>query len=61
MKDKITKLLEVKKLIALMITVLFCIMTIRRDISSEMAMLIVSTVITFYFNSSIEKERNKTK
>ena len=61
MLEKITKLIEVKKIIAILVTILFMVLSLRGDITPESSMLIVSMVITFYFNSSIEKERNKTK
>ena len=61
MLEKITKLIEVKKIVAILVTILFMVLSLRGDITPESSMLIVSMVITFYFNSSIEKERNKTK
>lgn len=59
MLEKITKLIEVKKIMALVMTVLFFIMALRGNIDSEKTMLIITMIMTYYFTQSVGKERNK--
>lgn len=60
MKDiitKLSKLIEVKKIIALTMTFIFCILAIRGDIPVDKTMLIITMIMTYYFTASVEKER----
>lgn len=59
MLDKLTKLIEVKKLIALSLTIVFCILSIKGTVNEELFLTIFTMIITYYFTQSIEKERNK--
>lgn len=52
MKEKITALLEVRKIIALLVTILFFILAMMGSISADKAFEIVLMVITFYFAKS---------
>lgn len=54
--EKITKLIEVKKIMALVMTVLFFILSLRRDISTEQTMSVVIMIMTYYFTQSVNKE-----
>lgn len=59
MKEKLTKLLEVKKIMALIMTVLFFILAIRGDISTEQTMSVIIMIMTYYFTVSTGKELRK--
>lgn len=61
MIEKITKLIEVKKIIALVMTILFAVLALRGDIDTNQTMTIVTMIMTYYFTQSINKEMNKTK
>ncbi|MCT4686100.1 hypothetical protein [Vallitalea sp.] len=52
MKEKLTALLEVRKIIALLITILFVVLSLMGKISADKAFEIVLMVITFYFAKS---------
>lgn len=52
MKEKLQALLEVRKIIALLITILFIILCLTGEIAADKAFYIVSTVIAFYFGKS---------
>lgn len=56
MIEKITKLIEVKKIMALVMTVLFFILALRKDISTEQIMSVVIMIMTYYFTQSVSKE-----
>ena len=50
--EKVTQLLEVKKLIALIVVIVFCIMALRGDIGSEQFMTVLTMIVSFYFMQS---------
>ncbi len=52
MKEKLTALLEVRKIIALLITILFVTLSITGAISADKAFEVVLMVIAFYFAKS---------
>lgn len=55
MKERLTKLLTVKSLVTLILTVLFFIMAYKGKIPQEV-MTIFTTVIAFYFGTQAKKE-----
>ena len=60
MLEKITKLIEVKKIMALIITMIFAVLALRKDISTEQTMTVVVMIMTYYFSQSVNKEmKNK--
>lgn len=52
---KLTNLLEVKKIIALLIIVVFCILSIKEVISEDKFTTIATIIISFYFGQSTVK------
>lgn len=54
-KDKIAKLVDVKSLVTLILTVVFAIQTARGVITSEQFQTIFTTVIAFYFGTQYAK------
>lgn len=59
MLEKLTKLLEVKKIMALLMTMVFCVLALRGDINTEQTMSVVIMIMTYYFTQSVNKELNK--
>ena len=59
MIDKIAKLIDVKSLVTLALTAVFCVLAIRRDVSVEHFLTVYTVVIAFYFGVQYEKHRNK--
>lgn len=60
--ETLKKLIQVKKLIALLLTIVFSILAIRRDVSSSEFLTIFSMVIAFYFGQSSTRQAiNETK
>ena len=55
MKDRFSKLLTVKSIVTILLTVIFAILAIRGSISQEV-MSIYTTVIAFYFGTQVSKE-----
>lgn len=57
LKKNLANLLKVKTIVTLILTVVFGIMALRKDISSENFMTIFSVIIAFYFATQAEKNR----
>ncbi len=60
MIDKIAKLIDVKSLVTLALTAVFCVLAIRGDISVEHFLTVYTVIIAFYFGVQYEKHRNKS-
>ena len=58
MKNRILKLLTVKSLVTMALTGVFCVLSIRQDISPDLFMTVFTTVIAFYFGTQTKKEEN---
>ena len=60
MKDKLAKLIDVKSLVTLTLTVTFVVLSVRRDLTDEQFMTIFTTVIAFYFGTQYQKSKEDT-
>ena len=56
MKEKITKLINVKSIVTILLTVLFFILALKEIIDSNAVITIYTTVIAFYFGTQIDKK-----
>lgn len=52
-------LLKVKTLITMTVMVIFTVLALRGDITADNVMVVVSTVIAFYFGTQTEKKADK--
>jgi uncharacterized protein (DUF486 family) len=52
----IANLIKVKTIVTLVVMVVFSVLALRGDIAPENSMVIVSTVIAFYFGTQHEKK-----
>lgn len=59
MKKSFEKLLNVKSIVTILLTINFAILTVIKNISSEQFIMIFTTVIAFYFGT--QHEKNKTE
>lgn len=55
MKDRISKLLTVKSIVTLALTIVFCVLAIRGTISGQEFLTIFTIVIGFYFGTQYER------
>lgn len=55
MKKRLIKLIDVKSIITLFMTLVFCIMSVVGTISSQQFMTVFATVIAFYFGTQQKK------
>lgn len=58
MKDKLKKLINVKSIVTLILTVLFFILAVMKVIDANAVLTIYTTVIAFYFGTQHEKSNN---
>ena len=56
MKDRLTKLLTVKSIVTIAMTIVFCALAIRGTLSGQEFLTIFTTVIAFYFGTQKVKE-----
>lgn len=58
MKNRISKLLEVKSLITIATTAAFVYLSITNEIKPEQFLTIFTTIIAFYFGTQATKDAN---
>lgn len=51
----IANLIKVKTIVTLVVITIFAVLSLRGDISADNVMIVVSTVIAFYFGTQHEK------
>lgn len=54
-------LIKVKTIVTLVVITVFAVLALRGDITSDNVMVIVSTVIAFYFGTQYEKKTEKVE
>ena len=54
-KEQLAKLIRVKTIVTLAVMFVFMVLALKGDISSDNVMIILSTVISFYFGTQHEK------
>lgn len=60
MKEKLTDLLKVKTIVTILITIVFVVLALTGKITPDQVMMIVTTVIAFYFGTQTEKRSEKS-
>ena len=61
LKDKLAKLIDVKSIMTLLLTLVFCILALIGVISGEQFLTIFVTVVGFYFGTQSQKRNAETK
>lgn len=56
MKERLNKLLSVKSIITIVLTILFFVLSVRGTINAQEVMTIFTVVISFYFGTQAKKE-----
>ena len=59
--EKLAKLINVKSIISLLLTFVFCYLSIAGIITAELFIPIFTTVIAFYFGTQVEKRNQEAK
>lgn len=61
MIDKLTKLIDVKSLVTLTLTLIFAVLSLTGRLSAEQFQTVFSTVIAFYFGTQHQKKSSENK
>lgn len=56
MKERFAKLINIKSIVTLLLTVVFCYLSIVQVIPPEIFMTVFTVVIAFYFGTQAKKE-----
>lgn len=56
MRERLTKLLTIKSIVTILLTILFFILSLKGAINANEVMTIFSVVIAFYFGTQAKKE-----
>lgn len=56
MKERLSKLLSVKSIVTILLTILFCVLAFRGDISQEVNAVYL-IIVGFYFGTQHEKNK----
>jgi hypothetical protein len=59
MKNKIAKLINVKSIVTLILTIVFAYLAISKTISGNDFLTIFTVIISFYFGTQTMKDNNK--
>lgn len=60
MKDKIAKLIDVKSLVTLFLTLIFGVQTLKGNVTAEQFLTVFTTIIAFYFGIQHAKKEEKS-
>ena len=55
MKNKIAKLINVKSLVTMALTAVFCVLAVKDKISAEQFLTVFTVIISFYFGTQYQK------
>lgn len=58
MKEKFAKLINVKSIVTILTTSVFCYLSIKQVITPELFMAIFTMIMGFYFGTQNEKKNN---
>lgn len=59
MKEKISKLINVKSIVTLALTAVFAVLSLKGKISPEQFQTVFTTVIAFYFGTQHQKNKEE--
>lgn len=61
MKERLAKLLSVKSIVTILLTAVFCYLSIAGYILADQFMTVFTVVIAFYFGTQVEKKAKETE
>ena len=61
LKKNLANLIKIKTFVTLVVIAVFAVLSLRGDITPDNVMIIVSTVIAFYFGTQYEKKATKAE
>lgn len=61
MIKKLSKLMDVKSIVTLALTAVFCALSLRGDITAEQFLTIFTVIISFYFGTQYQKYKSESE
>lgn len=61
MKEKLAKLINVKSIITILLTIVFSYLSISGDIQPDQFMTVFTVIISFYFGTQAVEKNNNSK
>lgn len=61
MKNKIAKLINVKSIVTLVLTVVFAFLSVTNKLSNEQFITIFTVIISFYFGTQFQKNNGNSE
>ena len=56
MIERLKKLIDVKSIVTILLTIIFCVLAYRHDITAEQFLTVFTVVISFYFGTQYNKK-----
>lgn len=60
-KERIAKLIDVKSIMTIMLTVVFCFLSIKRVIGAEQFLTVFTVVVSFFFGVKSGRDENQDR
>lgn len=60
-KEKLAKLINVKSIVTIMLSIVFCFLSVTGVVTPEQFMTVFTVVIAFYFGTQVEKKNAKNE
>ena len=60
MKERFAKLLTVKSIVTIALTIVFCVLAIRGTLSGQDFLTVFSVVVAFYFGTQAERKKGES-
>lgn len=61
MVERLNKLLTVKSIVTILLTIVFCVLSVRGTLDSQAFLSIFATVIAFYFGTQAAKKNSESE
>ncbi|MGN0601344.1 MAG: hypothetical protein ACI4I7_01395 [Oscillospiraceae bacterium] len=61
MKNKLAKLIDVKSIVTILLTIVFSVLTVKGVITGEQFLTVFTVIIAFYFGTQYQKKINENK
>ncbi len=59
MKERLGKLLTVKSIVTIALTIVFCILAVRGTLTGQDFLTVFTTVVAFYFGTQAERKKEE--
>lgn len=59
MAERLNKLMTVKSIVTILLTIVFCVLSVRGTLDSQAFLTIFTTVIAFYFGTQSKKNSSE--